>query len=166
MQIVQHHWWWKCLSFSNYKCIHPHSIFHRAGLDDSWTLLPYGKRLREFHTLGRRTMTPQAAKAYDPILEDEAQLFAKSLLQGPDQLWEHVHRYCDIFIYGTWTNSSEDRFTSDIMLRLLYGYTPSPELDHLSRISRKLGQDCAVLFTASSQLLDLFPVCRLLQRLL
>ncbi|KIJ53492.1 hypothetical protein M422DRAFT_222148 [Sphaerobolus stellatus SS14] len=112
-----------------------------AGLDDSWTLLPYGRSLRLFHKLGRSAMGPKATKSYETIQEEEARLLASNILSSPLHLFEHV-----------------EKFTSDLMLRLLYGYSPSAELDHLSKVSRKLGQDCSVLFTATSQLLDLFPI--------
>ncbi|GJJ13366.1 hypothetical protein Clacol_007618 [Clathrus columnatus] len=113
------------------------------GLDDTWTLLPYGETLRSFRRLGRQFMGVHAIRKYQSIQEEEARSFAKSILVSPSQLQEHVNRT-----------------TSTIMLRLLYGYSPSKELDSLSSAAQQLASDAAKMLSASSRILDIFPLLR------
>lgn len=113
------------------------------GLDDTWTLLPYGDTLRSFRKLGRQFMGPQAISKYQTIQEEESRFFARSILASPAQLREHVNRT-----------------TSTIMLRLLYGYSPSQELDALSAAAQQLASDAAKMLSASSRILDIIPILR------
>jgi hypothetical protein len=48
------------------------------------------------------------------------------------------------------------------MLRLLYGYSPSPELDEINTAAQQLVSETAALITNKSRILDLFPVCKTL----
>lgn len=45
------------------------------------------------------------------------------------------------------------------MLRLLYGYYPSEELDSLSAAAQQLASDAAKMLSASSRILDIVPIC-------
>lgn len=44
------------------------------------------------------------------------------------------------------------------MLRLLYGYSPSKELDALSAAAQQLASDAAKMLSASSRILDIVPI--------
>ncbi|GJJ15427.1 hypothetical protein Clacol_009704 [Clathrus columnatus] len=92
-----------------------------AGLDTTWTLSPYGDTVRHFRKLGRYIMGPQAIGKYEPVQEDEARSFVRALIDSPDELLSHVNR-----------------LMSNVILRILYGYSPSPELDAISNAVRHL----------------------------
>jgi hypothetical protein len=48
------------------------------------------------------------------------------------------------------------------MLRLLYGYSPSPELDKINTAAQQLVIEAQALISNKARLLDLFPVCKTL----
>ncbi|GJJ15426.1 hypothetical protein Clacol_009703 [Clathrus columnatus] len=99
----------------------------RAGLDTTWVLSPYGDTIRHFRKLGRHIMGSQAIGKYESVQEDEARSFVKALIDCPDELLSHVDR-------------------------ILYGYSPSPELDAISKAGQRITYEASALLTASSRL--------------
>ncbi|KAF8585121.1 cytochrome P450 [Ramaria rubella] len=114
-----------------------------VGLDKTWVLLPYGDTLRQFRRLGRQSMGMHAIGEYKLVQEEEARFLAKAVIDSPNDLIDHIKRA-----------------TSITLLRILYGYTPSNELDALNTAAQKLVSDSSILILASARLLDLFPFLR------
>ncbi|GJJ08199.1 hypothetical protein Clacol_002407 [Clathrus columnatus] len=88
-------------------------------------------------------MGPQVTSKYESVQEDEARSFVKALIDSPDELLSHVNRSM-----------------SNVILRILYGYSPSQELDEISNAGQRITYEASALLVASSRLLDLLPFLR------
>ncbi|KAF8527567.1 cytochrome P450 [Hysterangium stoloniferum] len=112
-------------------------------LDETWSLLPYGDTLRHFRRLGHYAMSIQAIKKYELVQEEEARCFTRAILSSSECLVHHINRVSSV-----------------IMLRLLYGYSPSLELDKINTAAQKLVVESQALISNKSRILDVFPVLR------